>query len=192
VTKILELTSDTKVTAKEDFEVQGDLIVTGAGDTNFTAVPISQNEIAAHACTQYNHQSSGASTTITSGGGQFDIATGVLTLGSPKGQVLILATISVEALTADNRDTNLNLGIDYTNGGTYSAPAVFQQLQDLYVPLRSAANQKNMTHTVHVIDPMTSSSDGGSYKVRLRIQNDDVANDIIVRAYYFDVIELRR
>ncbi|HZN97988.1 MAG TPA: hypothetical protein VFB61_09700, partial [Gemmatimonadales bacterium] len=70
--------------------------------------------------------------------------------------------------------------------------AVFQQLQDLYVPLRSAANQKNMTHTVHVIDPMTSSSDGGSYKVRLRIQNDDVANDIIVRAYYFDVIELRR
>jgi hypothetical protein len=139
------------------------------------------------------HTSSSASDTVAAAGGIKDYEFSPSVLGTPKGTVMLHCGVELEAVVAANKKTDVSLAIDYTGGGTYATPATYQVATNLYVPF-SAANESRIIVPLFTIDPMTTSTDGGTWKFRVRITNNDVTagHDVIVRAYWADAVEFRR
>jgi len=187
---LLEATSDILVTAKEGLTVNGPLIVTGGGSVDFSAVPVSSDDIAANAATKGMSLSPAFVNTTVAATLTSNFTGPTLTLGTPKGTILFFVDAVLEA-TADNDSVALNLQFDYLNTGVWTSVTT-QLASGLWVPVRSSANHKRVTHGFNGIDPMTTPSNGGTVPSRIQLINSHATADCIVQHLHLTLLELRR
>jgi hypothetical protein len=149
---------------------------------------IKSSALKANAATFGSALTAGDGTNIAAGT-TYNRAGPTLTLGTPKGSVFFALSVHLEGV-ADNDMTGIAVYFDYLNTGVWTLASVGSA--GLWVPLRTAATKKNVTHSVLGLDPMTTPSNGGTVPSRVAIINAHATADIILRIVDFGLIELRR
>lgn len=116
------------------------------------------------------------------------IGTVTHTLGTPKGSIAWVLSLTFEADTAANDVLDMFVEFDYLNSGVWTAFGT----TGLLVPLRTAVNKGRATHTINGLNPVTTSSNGGTVPIRVKVVNNHATSNIQVITGSLLTIELRK